>query len=411
MTHAARQRAVHTHARSSAGWLLAAMLLPMATSAGAPQHASSPPSPQEQPGQQAQGAQTRGVPVPAAIDAAAPQLVPTTSGQVLPAQHAATNGDPASANIVPVPSPIAGMRGVLFRITPPVATSLPAEAAQDATSTARADGHSDGQTAAGASPPAAPPAASYLLATIHFGTPEEQGIDYAELERTLAGVETFVNEANIDEAWKPDYDAYRWLPAEEPLSKMVGKDGFAKARALLPNVRPQDLDRMKPWSVLALLEARGETGGEATMDARLQRMATGAGKRVLHLETLEEQLKALDCVPAAEHVRVLDERLRASWILRIESAQAMAWYRARTLDAWLADIDRMEGLGNEARAIEQRARRCLLEDRNVRWIGQLETLFQDGPCLVAVGAVHLVGPEGLIAALRRDGYTVEAMPL
>ena len=147
------------------------------------------------------------------------------------------------------------------------------------------------------------------------------------------------------------------------------------------------------------------------MDARLQRMASGAGKRVLHLETLEEQLKALDCVPAGEHVRVLDERLGASWILRIESAQAMAWYRARNLDAWLADIDRMEGLSEDAKAIEQRSRRCLLEDRNARWIGQLETLFQDGPCLVAVGAVHLVGPEGLLAALRRDGYKVEAMPL
>ena len=71
----------------------------------------------------------------------------------------------------------------------------------------------------------------------------------------------------------------------------------------------------------------------------------------------------------------------------------------------------MEGLSEDAKAIEQRSRRCLLEDRNARWIGQLETLFQDGPCLVAVGAVHLVGPEGLLAALRRDGYKVEAMPL
>ena len=84
---------------------------------------------------------------------------------------------------------------------------------------------------------------------------------------------------------------------------------------------------------------------------------------------------------------------------------------SHNLEAWLASIDRMEGLDEDARAIEQRSRRCLLEDRNARWIGQLETLFQDGPCLVAVGAVHLVGPEGLLAALRRDGYKVEAMPL
>ena len=167
---------------------------------------------------------------------------------------------------------------------------------------------------------------------------------------------------------------------------------------------------MKPWSVLALLEARGESGGEATMDARLQRMASGAGKRLAHLETLEQQLQALDCVPAQEHSLVLAERLRTSWILRIESAEAMAFYRSRNLDAWLASIDRMEGLGEQAKAIEQRSRQCLLEERNARWIGPLETLFQDGPSLVAVGAVHLVGNDGLLAALRRDGYTVEALP-
>ena len=63
------------------------------------------------------------------------------------------------------------------------------------------------------------------------------------------------------------------------------------------------------------------------MDARLQQVAAAAGKRLVHLETLEQQLQALDCVPAAEHAAVLDERLQKSWILRIESAEAMAYYR------------------------------------------------------------------------------------
>lgn len=426
MIQAARQRALLTHARStSASCLLPAMLLSAAVSAGALQQAQAPEEPVQPAVQEAQTAPAAAPPVPPtagvppaqdgetrgiSAQAATSQLV-----QAAPAEQALTTPatvpvDAAAPGIVPAAPALPGLRGVLFRITPPQPTSLPAE-------TLQAQGATPAPAAANADDPAsALPASvairpSYLLATIHFGTPEEQGIDYAELERTLADVETFVNEANLDEAWKPEYDDYRWLPDENPLSNMVGKDAFAKARALLPNVRAQDLDRMKPWSVLALLEARGESGGETTMDARLQRIAAASGKRVLHLESLEQQLQALDCVPAAEHVRVLDERLRASWILRIESAQAMAWYRARNLEAWLADIDRMEGLSDEARAIEQRARRCLLEDRNARWIGQLQTLFQDGPCLVAVGAVHLVGPDGLLAALRRDGYRVEALPL
>ena len=403
------------------------MLLSAAVTAATVQQAPQVTSPPQDP-------QTRGVAAHAATDAAASQLAPVAPSQdqqvaeakaldanppdakapATDAPPALPAGDAADAGIAAVPSHAVGMRGVMFRVTPPQPALLPAEAMQATESSPSTASPGDPASTAA---PAVPipelqrPRASYLLATIHFGTPEEQGIDYAELERTLAEVDTFVNEANLDEPWKPEYDGYRWLPPESPLSVMVGKDGFEKARALLPAVRPQDLDRMKPWSVLALLEARGESGGEATMDARLQRIAAGSGKRMLHLESLQEQLQALDCVPANEHVRVLDERLRASWILRIESAQAMAWYRARNLEAWLADIDRMEGLSEEARAIEQRARRCLLEDRNARWIGQLETLFQEGPALVAVGAVHLVGTEGLLAALRRDGYLVEALPL
>lgn len=409
------------------------MLLSAAVSAGALQQAAQAPQDPVQPAAQeawaapaaaqpvpptaavpaAQVNETRGISAQAATDAATSQLVQAAPAEQALVPPAAVPDEAAAPSIVPAPSALPGMRGVLFRVTPPQPTLLPAETlqAQEGALRSQPTANADDPASAKAAPAPATMPASYLLATIHFGTPEEQGIDYAELERTLAGVETFVNEANLDETWKPEYDDYRWLPVESPLSNMVGKDGFAKARALLPNVRAQDLDRMKPWSVLALLEARGESGGEATMDARLQRIAAASGKRVLHLESLEQQLQALDCVPAAEHVRVLDERLRASWILRIESAQAMAWYRARNLEAWLADIDRMEGLSDEARAIEQRARRCLLEDRNARWIGQLETLFQDGPCLVAVGAVHLVGPEGLLAALRRDGYRVEALPL
>ena len=339
-------------------------------------------------------AQNRGVSAQAATDAAAAQVPRQATATDAPSQDDAVPVVPQPAPVAtPLPTPL--LRGVLFKVVPPVPASVPAESLAGDVAPA----------------PVPTPAASYLLGTIHFGTPEEQGIDYAALERLLGEAETFVNEADLDAPWQSSYDSYRWLPVEQPLSAMVGAAEFERARALLPTVRAQDLERMKPWAVLALLEARGESGGDATMDARLQRLAAAAGKRLLHLETLEQQLQALDCVPAREHAPVLVDRLRASWVLRVESAQAMAYYRARTLEPWLADIDRMEGLGEQARGVEQRARRCLLEDRNARWLGQLQSLFQDGPSFVAVGAVHLVGPDGLLAALRRDGYRGEAMPL
>ena len=359
------------------------------------------------------------------------QPIPTTP--LGDATVTGTQPDPGlskSSGVTADAAPVAAgsVRGVLFRIFPPMPTTLPAELAvagsgsavdvraRDAAS-ASTDAVSPQATVSTDSVAASEPALetaqqpSYLLGTIHFGTPDEQGIDYALLEKALAEVDTFVNEANLDEAWKSDYDDYRWLSPTQPLSKMVSNDSYAMARSLLPNVRPQDLVRMKPWSVLALLEARGETAGDTSMDGRLQRIAAAAGKRLVHLETLQQQLQALDCVPATEHALVLDERLRAPWILRDESAAAMGYYRSRNLDAWLADIDHMYGLSYEGKAIEQRSRHCLLEARNARWVGQLETVLQDGPSFVAVGAIHLVGADGLLAALRRDGYRIEEVPL
>ncbi|WP_256645135.1 TraB/GumN family protein [Thermomonas paludicola] len=377
-----------------AGGLLAALLLALPCVA-----ATAQPVPLETAVQA-----VRGVSAHAASDAAIAPLQDAPPPTVAPVEPAVDAIAKPGVGIATPLVPVRRERGVLFRVTPPHASSLPAESAL-------------GADATGSAPPqlanvtAAPVRDSYLLGTIHFGTPQEQGIDYDVLGKLLVDADSFVNEADVESPWKPEYDAYRWLAPETPLGGMISKDSLQKAQALLPAVRLQDLQRMKPWALLALLEARGESGSDATMDARLQQVARSAGKRLVHLETLEQQLQALDCVPSAEQAQVLEQRLRKSWILRIESAEAMAFYRSRNLDAWLDSIDRMEGLDETARAIEQRSRMCLLEDRNARWIGPLETLFQDGPGFVAVGAVHLVGPDGLIARLRRDGFKVEAVPL
>ena len=281
-------------------------------------------------------------------------------------------------------------RGILFRITAPVATAGAVAASTGSRSN---------------------PTVGYLFGTIHFGSPEEQGLDYGKLGQLLNGVTVYANEADVDSHWDTRLDAYRWLPIKTPLSGMIGVAALAQAKELLPDVQQRDLQRMRPWMVLALLEARGEHGGDNSADIRLQRIASGMGKRLVHLETLEAQLKALDCVPPVQHARVLQERLNKPLYLQMDSAESMASYRARDLGAWLADVDRMEGLSDAAKQIEQRSRLCLLEDRNAKWIATIESLYREAPTLVAVGALHLMGQNGLIARLRHDGFLVEVVPM
>jgi uncharacterized protein YbaP (TraB family) len=51
----------------------------------------------------------------------------------------------------------------------------------------------------------------------------------------------------------------------------------------------------------------------------------------------------------------------------------------------------------------------ILHDRNVKWIPVIMKNIAEAPCIVAVGCRHLMGRESLIALLRREGYTVEAV--
>lgn len=323
---------------------------------------------------------------PAAVDPAATEpaggLAVVEPAAAAPAVAAPAPDLPASEP-VPLPS-----QGVLFRVLPPAT-------APDTS----------------ADPTQPPPAPSYLFGTIHFGSDAELGLDPAMLAAVLAPASTLVGEVDVDAVPDPALDPYRWLPDTQPLSSLIDADAWAMARHLLPDVAPATLRRMKPWVVLALVEARGEPLGEGSLDVRLQRLAQARGLPLVQLETLEDQLRALDCVPSDAQAQVLQERLKTPWVLREMSQRALAHYRGRDLGAWLADIDRMPGLGDAARAIEQQARRCLIEDRNARWMPALLALIATGGCTVAVGAIHLPGKDGLLAALARAGYRIEAQPL
>jgi len=48
----------------------------------------------------------------------------------------------------------------------------------------------------------------------------------------------------------------------------------------------------------------------------------------------------------------------------------------------------------------------LLNDRNKNWVGQLKKIMKKEAVFVAVGAGHLVGEQGLIALLRKEGYNL-----
>lgn len=264
-----------------------------------------------------------------------------------------------------------GARGVLFRVTSPVA------------------GAPD----------------NLVLGTIHAGSLETLGLEHAKLQDAVRGARTFVDEADGSAPWSASLDHYRLLPDTVSLPQLIGGDAFIDLAAELPRLDSQRLARFKPWMAMVLLEA-SHVPPAPSLDGVVAAMAHEAGLRMVHLETLEDQLAALDCVPPEEYATVLEQRLADPAQLIRDDERALAFYREGDLAGWLADVEVARGLDAAAAAVMARARGCLITQRNARWTEELETLLRDGGCFVAVGAIHLAGPNGLLADLAARGFAV-----
>lgn len=295
-------------------------------------------------------------------------------------------------------------RGILFRVS---VDHAPVEAATTHTAIG-ADAVPSPSPAANATP-AAPVPPSFLFATIHYGSAEQQALYLAGLRARLERTQVLVNEVSGAEQWRPEYEPYRRLAPGQSLRALLGEAEFARLLAQLPGYEADTLDGLKPWVAMSMLEMPADPAQDG-IDVQLEDWARGGGLRVLHLENLPEQLAALDCVPPAEYAAVLGQRLRAGWEFEAEAERTLGYYRQRDLPAWYDEIEAMPGLEGAAVAVEQRARHCLIEARNARWLPVLERLLREGDCFVAVGAIHLTGDHGLLVQLSRRGFTVTVEP-
>ena len=116
------------------------------------------------------------------------------------------------------------------------------------------------------------------------------------------------------------------------------------------------------------------------------------------LETLEDQLGALDSMPT----RVQKEFLL---ITIAEAARADSMIES-TLSAWRnGDLDVLERETTQALSDQPLVYQKLLVDRNRSWTQQIRDLARDGGnYLVVVGSAHLLGDDSVLAMLEREGY-------
>lgn len=251
----------------------------------------------------------------------------------------------------------------------------------------------------------------YLLGSFHLLSADDYPLS-ADVDAAFADAESVLFELSPDELESPTLAArMAGLAARRrpgSLEQDVGPDTWAALERYAADngLALAQLARFDPWFValnVTLLEMGKQGLDPATgLDRHFMRAAGDAGKPVAGLELGQEQIAALAGMSLDEQRQMLAEALEQA---REGQPRSRELHRA-----WRAgDADR---LWREMAAAMKRDYPALYRrinvQRNEAWLPKLErALARDDDTLVVVGALHLLGEDGVVEKLRAKGYTVE----
>lgn len=244
----------------------------------------------------------------------------------------------------------------------------------------------------------------YVFGTIHIEDPRVLALPDAVVS-ALATADTFVMELKPDLSSLTQLGTAMLYSDGSDLEQILGKELFARAAKVLAarGISEPAARNMKPWAVLITLSVpEPETG--MVLDIVLYTKAVQQGKRIQGLESAEEQVSVLADLPLSMQIDLIRESL--------DNQALMDEVHQRLVEAYLArDLDAMQTLNDQAMAMTDAGTRDLVTtrmvtDRNRRMVQRMRPALQEGTAFVAVGALHLPGPEGILRLLEQRGYTV-----
>jgi uncharacterized protein YbaP (TraB family) len=245
-------------------------------------------------------------------------------------------------------------------------------------------------------------APSFLLGTIHSADPRV--LDWsAEIDRALRQSTHFVMEMELNTDSFFRIGSAVMLTDGHDLADLLGKSDYRRLMAAMASQPlPEAIIRkMKPWALLALLSQPKNGSGEF-MDLRLYRQAKAQGKAVFGLETAEEQLAVFDGLPIEDQVALLRSTLDHLADLPGMLDQMVDTYLAGDLAA-IADLAQSL-MKKEGSDLETRFLLRLNDERNIRMVARMMPRIEEGGAFIAVGALHLAGPTGIVRQLSERGY-------
>ena len=257
---------------------------------------------------------------------------------------------------------------------------------------------------------------SYLFGTMHMTDPRVTALTPAA-QTAFEGAKTVVIETTdvLDKtqmaaaiAKQPELmmftDSTTLTSLLSPEDREILEKGLAERGIPLASVA-----KMKPWMLAAMValpacEMARQAAGAPVLDVKLAQEAKADGKALKGLESVTDQLGAMASLPMEFHIRGLVDSLRLGDQMDDILETMIELYeheRIAMIVPLINAVTQGAGADNSGYAdFEQ----TMITARNATMATRAAPIIDAGGAFIAVGALHLPGPEGVVERLRKAGY-------
>lgn len=252
----------------------------------------------------------------------------------------------------------------------------------------------------------------YLLGSIHVLSKQTYPLK-PSLERAFVDADRVVFEIDLTrldrKSVSKEFSRTGYYPPGESLSSKLTPKTIELLKSVLPyyGLSLKEVEHLRPWFLAEALSSRTlERAGftdQFGIDLYFYRKAKAVGKPVLGLETLRDQ---------AQIFGRFDDRQNEQYLLgTLSGLPEYAEMIRRLVNAWKnGDVRLLDRLLNRDEQTDPITHEALFSRRNAKWVPEIERFAHgNGNYLIIVGAGHLVGDDGVVAQLRRAGFSVQQL--
>jgi len=258
----------------------------------------------------------------------------------------------------------------------------------------------------------------YLFGTMHLGDPKLQVLPKA-LKIAIDKSDEVRTEIPMDASLQMKSVTLMMRSDNKSLQEIIPKSLYQRTEKYLQQINPQmnliPFDKMKIWAlstVTAMLENQLKYPMLQAIDAEIYSYAQSKGKGVGGIETIEEQISAMDMFSQKEQIMGLESTLDYLEQNNNFMEEMKYLYMQGDEKKMMSFIEGTMFKVEKYKNFEEKFMQVLLYDRNVRMVKRIESLLKKDPAkqyLFAFGVMHFLGQKSVVEYLEYKGYSVNRM--